>query len=229
MPIFISVAGKLKYWKSPNGCAEYVELNLSELVSEETWNEHKAGYGRSDRLYYVIAHELTHVLTNRYANMTKTMKEGCADFYAKLVVNDMNYKSFAGSKEYVNHNMSSQLKDKITTKSAEKLFRDDYKGCPGDDEMEPYIYGRMLCEVLMANYGESFLRDYLSDLEKAGYAYPTFRGDPSAAQRDEMTEILKKDSDLTCLRNLRHIIKRSLEIIDKKLKSSGSVIPGDFF
>ncbi|MBR4733625.1 MAG: hypothetical protein IK081_12745 [Lachnospiraceae bacterium] len=190
LPIFISVAGKLKYW-CPNGCAEYVELNLSELVSEETWNEHMAGYVRSDRLYYVIAHELTHVLTDRYANMTMTMKEGCADFYAKLVVNDMNYKSFAGSKEYVNYNMSSQLKDKITTKSAEKLFRDDYKGRPGDDEMEPYIYGRMLCEVLMANYGESFLRDYLSDLEKAGYAYPTFRGDPSAAQRDEMTEILK--------------------------------------
>jgi hypothetical protein len=58
--------------------------------------------------------------------------------------------------------------------------------------MEPYIYGRMLCEVLMENYGESFLRDYLSDLEKAGYAYPTFHRDPSAAQRDEMTEILKK-------------------------------------
>ena len=191
LPIFISVASRLNDGSS-NACAEFVELSLSELISDEVWKKYEAGYEKDNRLYYVIAHELTHVLTNRYADMNRIMKEGCADYYAKLVVNGMNYEGFAGSKEYVNFNMPSQLKDTITTKSAEKLFRSDYKDRPVFEETERYIYGRMLCEVLMANYGESFLRDYLSDLEKAGYAYPTFCGDPSAAQRDEMTEILKK-------------------------------------
>ena len=150
------------------GHAEGAEICINELFTEELWNSVPSyrdnAWRRSNFIdYYTFAHELTHVLTGRYATMTSIMTEGCADYVAESVMERLKDTSadFKKSYEYMKENFSYQTREALTKDNAEDIFIDDFSDLTHAERGSEYALGRMICKYLSESYGEAFLRDYM--------------------------------------------------------------------
>ena len=123
------------------------------------------------------------------------MTEGSADYVAEKVINALVPVSadFAGNLEIMSYNLGNHVKNDVTPGNAEEVFRNDYKDVSHADREDEYTLGRMICSFLEESYGESFLRDYIAALQKAGYVlYSDKYFNITDTERDEQTEIFKK-------------------------------------
>ena len=121
--------------------------------------------------YFVIAHELTHTLTFRYAYLTQIMTEGGADYFGEQVVLALADKGedFALSAEH--EGLQIATKYDINAANAEDYFSGDFSGGPADVECR-YIVGRMFCKFVSGQYGSTFMHDYIAEAVRAEYFYP---------------------------------------------------------
>ncbi|MBO7336939.1 MAG: hypothetical protein J6U42_08400 [Lachnospiraceae bacterium] len=182
-------------------CADSCFLTLVEyeLFSMDVWNAVPAyrdnPWRRMDHIdYCTIAHELTHVLTRRYATYGKILTEGCADYVMEKVIRALSSVSsdFEGSERHLSDNLFYSVANEITPENAEEVFRNDYSDLSHADRGDEYTLGRMMCSFLEETYGEHFLIDYTNACIAAGYGYDSFWGDPSEADREVLTGLYKK-------------------------------------
>ncbi len=179
--------------------AEFVTLYMYELYSTDVWNAIPSyrdnPWRRGDCIdYYMVAHELTHALTLRYAKYGKILTEGCADYAAEKAIDSLAFVSqdFAGSVEIMSNNLFCSVKDDVTPENAEEIFRNDYSDLSHANRGDEYTLGRMICSFLSDTYGENFLRDYTYACIKAGYSYEQFWGDLSEADRNKLADVFVK-------------------------------------
>ena len=112
------------YVSSANG--ENLHVFEYNLISDKVWNSVSSyrdnSWRRGDYFdYAVMAHELTHVLTDRYANMTWAMTEGCAEYIAETVMERLKDTSEDFQKSYENLYLHKKIKKKVTSKSVLKM------------------------------------------------------------------------------------------------------------
>ena len=164
--------------------AEMATIFMYELYTDEVWNSVPSykdnAWRRQDYIdYYTFAHELTHVLTSRYATMTEIMTEGCADYVAEVVMERLKDTSedFAKSYEQMKGNFAYRINKSLTKDNAEEIFIDDFSELAMVDREEKYILGRMICEYLSESYGEAFLRDYMDAVKNLAdrFSYANMR------------------------------------------------------
>lgn len=157
------------YVSSANG--EVVNVFEYDLYSDELWNSVPSYRDNSWRRrgffdYAVMAHELTHVLTDRYSNMTWAMTEGMADYVAEVVMERLQDTSEDFKKSYEYMYLSTKIAKKVTANNAESIFADDFSDYAMVDRTDVYTFGRLLCEFLAENYGENFMKDYIMAIER---------------------------------------------------------------
>ena len=175
IPIFIKVdhdgAG---YISSASG--EHADMYVRELYGSAVWdsvpNFRDNPFSRNDFVnYFEFAHELTHVLTQRYATLTKIMTEGSADYFAMQVMNSLADVSDEFKKGRDHTFLSNFVKADVTEANAEELFRNDYQDLSHAERGDEYTLGRIICSYLAETYGDTFMKDYISAIEEAGFAY----------------------------------------------------------
>lgn len=154
---------------SANG--EVVNVFEYDLYSDEFWNSVPSYRDNSWRRrgffdYSVMAHELTHVLTDRYANMTWVMTEGMADYVAEVIMERLQDTSEDFKKSYEYMYVPTKIAKKVTPENAEAIFVDDFSDYEMVDRTDVYTFGRMFCEFLGETYGEGFIRDYILATER---------------------------------------------------------------
>jgi hypothetical protein len=157
------------YVSSANG--EIVNVFEYDLYSDEFWNSvpsyrDNAWRRRGFFDYEVVAHELTHVLTDRYANMTWAMTEGMADYVAEVIMERLQDTSEDFKKSYEYMYVPTKIAKKVTPENAEAIFVDDFSDYEMVDRTDVYTFGRMFCEFLGETYGEGFMRDYILATER---------------------------------------------------------------
>ena len=181
------------YVSSANG--ENVHVFEYNLISDEVWNSVSSyrnnSWRRGDYFdYAVMAHELTHVLTDRYANMTWAMTEGCAEYVAETVMERLKDTSEDFQKSYENLYLPKKIKKKVTAQNAENIFVDDFSDLGMVDRTDVYTFGRMFCEFLAETYGENFMRDYLIAVERVSKHY--IYGNMALEDRQTLADKLKE-------------------------------------
>ena len=195
VPIYVVVDHDGKAWVS-HSLAGYAYINLLGLYSDEVCtklgfsNKYYEGYVQYD----VIAHELTHVLTQRYANLPDIMTEGSADYYSEETIRSLiplseSFAKTADHFEFVYH-----VDQKVTEKNAESLFYNDFE----DHYDQTYAFGHLLCAYLNETYGASFMRDYITALQNIGYefgqdGYWEWPQDPDKKRADEFKKLFGDD------------------------------------
>ena len=157
------------YVSSANG--EIMNLFEYDLYSDKFWNSvpsyrDNAWRRRGFFDYATVAHELTHVLTDRYANMTWSLTEGMADYVAEVVMERLQDTSEDFKKSYEYMYLPTKIAKKVTPENAEAIFVDDFSDYEMVDRTDVYTFGRMLCEFLGETYGEGFIRDHIMAIER---------------------------------------------------------------
>ena len=178
---------------SANG--EVVNVFEYDLYSDELWNSVPSYRDNSWRRrgffdYSVMAHELTHVLTDRYANMTWAMTEGMADYVAEVVMERLQGTSEDFKKSYEYMYLPKKIAKKVTSQNAEEIFIDDFSGVSMVDRTDVYTFGRLFCEFLVENYGENFMKDYLLSITQVSRNY--LYGNMALEDRTTLAEKLKE-------------------------------------
>lgn len=195
IPIFIKVDHKGAGYISC-ASAEFANIYARELYSMDVWNSvpnfKNNPASRYDFVdYFEFAHELTHVLTQRHAILTKIMAEGVADYYGMEVVDSLINVSdeFKKSKDVTY--FDDFVKDQVTEASAEEIFRKDYQDLSHAQRGDEYTLGRLISSFLAETYGDTFLKDYVSALEDAGFAYEDMVFSIDQDSIDKQTEVFK--------------------------------------
>lgn len=155
------------------GAAVFV---MYELFSDELWNSVESyrenDWRRGDDIYYdMIAHELTHSLTNRYyEGITRIMTEGSAEYYAELAITALkdHSKDFQGRYSMVEALKNEWIDETITKDNAETFFADDYRDLSHANRGDEYTFGRVFCEFLGEKYGATFMKKYLEAAKERG-------------------------------------------------------------
>ncbi|MBO4749617.1 MAG: hypothetical protein J5546_04815 [Lachnospiraceae bacterium] len=177
--------------------AEFANIYDYNLFSDELWDSVPAYHDnpwRRDGVieYEAVAHELTHVLTLRYAKMPKILTEGLADYYAEKVILALADQNADFEKSARIMYFTESVKDAITPETAEDIFLNDYSDQAPIERQDEYTLGRLYGIFLAENYGDTFLKDFLAVSKKAGYGYRTFLGDLQETDRVVLTEEFKK-------------------------------------
>ncbi|MBR4734232.1 MAG: hypothetical protein IK081_15885 [Lachnospiraceae bacterium] len=191
VPIYIIVNHDGTAWTS-HALAGYAYIDLLSLYSDEICNK----LGRSKEYYKdfvpydVIAHELTHVLTQRYTSMTSIMTEGSADYFAEETIRSLAQTSESFSKAVDHFEFDYHVDQNVTAQNAETLFYHDFE----DQYDQSYAYGHLLCSFLAETYGNSFMHDYIAALQKIGYyyggaGYAEWPRDPDKKRADEFKKL----------------------------------------
>lgn len=123
------------------------------------------GYLSSYYDYIDFAHELTHILTERYSDMSWNVTEGSAEYLSGYIMEELSGESEDYAKSFLCYQKSIVDPDiAITTENVEELFVTDCYGYLPDW----YCYGRELCKFLDETYGSAFLKDYVCALKESG-------------------------------------------------------------
>ena len=196
VPIFICVdrdgAGYISH-----ASAEHANIYLDELYSMDLWNSlpQSKDYpsSRQDYVnYYVFAHELTHVLTERHASLTKIMTEGSADYFAEQVINSLSNVSRDFTMSNSSMMLFNSVKDTVTAENAEAIFRNDYIDLSTAERGDEYTLGRLICSYLAQSYGDTFMKDYLSVLADNGFSYTDMVYTHDLVMINKQTDLFKK-------------------------------------
>ena len=167
VPIYIIIDHDDTAWVS-HAMVCYAYINRPSLYDEDFCNKSGLDYSyyRGFIEYDVIAHELTHVLTQRHIKMNNPMTEGSADYFAIETLNALaeNSESFRKCAERMEFEDASDYL--ITPENAEEMFRTE---CANNGDI--YSFGRMLCTYLAENYGKTFLHDFVVAAEKDEYGF----------------------------------------------------------
>ena len=166
-----------------------------DLFSDELWNsipDYRDNPWRREGMieYDTVAHELTHVLTLRYAQLPKILTEGLADYYEEKVILALADRSEDFEKIAQNLYFSS-VSEPITPENAEEVFLNDYSDLSQIERGDEYALGRLYGIYLAENYGDSFLKDFLAVSKKAGYGHYIFFGELQEADRAILTQEFK--------------------------------------
>ena len=177
--------------------AEYANIYDYNLFSDALWDSVPAYHDnpwRRDGVteYDTVAHELTHVLTLRYAKMPKILTEGLADYYEEKVILALADRSEDFAKCARRMYFENSVKNLITPENAEEVFLNDYAELTPMERGDEYTLGRLYGIFLAENYGDTFLKDFLAVSKKAGYGYYTFLGDLQGTDLETLTQEFKK-------------------------------------
>lgn len=179
----------------------YCKILDYALISQKVWDSVPTykdnAWRRSDYVNYeTIAHELTHVLTLRYASLSSIMTEGSAEFYAKVVLEVLQDKNTDFKKCYEHRvemdTFINTVEQEIKKSNMEAIFVDDYKDLSMMDRTDKYTLGCIICDYLYESYGANFMKDYINALAKANYTYEETWGSLSEENMKEHANIFKK-------------------------------------
>ena len=179
-------------------CCEILDY---ALISQKVWDSvptyKNNAWRRFDYVdYEAVAHELTHVLTLRYASLSSIMCEGSAEFYSKVCMEALQDKNRDFKKCYEHRvEMDSYIntvEQEIKKSNMEAIFVDDYKDLSMADRTDKYTLGCIICEYLYESYGANFMKDYINALAKAHYSYEEDWGSLDEAQMKDQANIFKK-------------------------------------
>ena len=159
-------------------CAEFAQFDLYYLYTDEVWNSVPSFKDNTDwrRENYVdyttIAHELTHVLTERCLTLPKIMTEGSAVYFSRKVVGQLTSLSPDMKTALTNEDLLQYaLPEPITAANAEKVFYSDYAEIDVANRGAEYRLGCEFCKYLEQNYGKDFYAKYV----KAAMADPVLK------------------------------------------------------
>lgn len=136
--------------------------------------------------YETIAHECSHAVLDEKIDNSKVGKaicEGSAEYFAKVVTEELGYGDVWISGFYYH--------TPITSKTAEEIFRNDFSDVGHADRGAEYAFGCYLSEYLQETFGDQFLtmiKDGLMDL----YIHDTSSGYGDDTDRAARTEAMKK-------------------------------------
>ena len=152
----------------------YVVIRMNELISQEVWDSvptyKNDPWRRDDYISYgTIAHELTHVLTLRYATLSEMMTEGSADYFAHKTLETLAGKDTEFAKCLEKEVVFYSIEKTVTKDNMESIFVDDFAELGMMDRTDKYTLGRIFCEYIADSYGDNFMHDYIIALADAGH------------------------------------------------------------
>lgn len=140
---------------------------FEDFVNTYYWNGELRDYYN----FAVLAHELTHILTQRYVTLNMCVTEGSAEHISGVVIKELAGLSedYAKSVDFYYAKQEGQEDDEdyvvSNLENPEELFITD---CQNEGKYEPYHFGRILCEFLHETYGAGFLKDYVLSVKSSG-------------------------------------------------------------
>ena len=161
-----------------SGATDYgITLCEYELFSDEIWNSipefRDSPWRRNDYIdYSVIAHELTHTLTERNCDLSLIMTEGIAQYMGYSAINKLasDYPSLATVKKKKDFSDGS-MPFKVNGKNAEQIFLDDFSTLDHAERGAEYYYGRRLWEYLYKQHGSDAFKIFCDKLNTEGIEY----------------------------------------------------------
>ena len=176
IPIFIMADDEPSGWIS-NASSEGAMFVIYEMFSEEVINS--VPYYRdnpsyiNDYLDYTdIAHELTHVITERNHRTTEIITEGIAEYMGYSVIEALadEYPSIAVAQERRNL-YDYSLPEQVNAENAERIFVDDYHDLTTAERGAQYTYGKFLFMYLYEQYGDGTYKMLNDKLIEKGIDY----------------------------------------------------------
>lgn len=176
IPIFIIADDKPEGWIS-SATSEGAVIVMYEMFSEEILNS--VPYYRdnpsyiNDYLDYTdIAHELTHVITERNHRTTEIITEGIAEYMGYSVIEALadEYPSIAVAQERRNL-YDYSLPEQVNAENAERIFVDDYHDLTTAERGAQYTYGKYLFMYLYEQYGDGTYKMLNDKLIEKGIDY----------------------------------------------------------
>lgn len=176
IPIFIMADDKPEGWIS-SATSEGAVIVMYEMFSEEILNS--VPYYRdnpsyiNDYLDYTdIAHELTHVITERNHRTTEIITEGIAEYMGYSVIEALadEYPSIAVAQERRNL-YDYSLPEQVNAENAERIFVDDYHDLTTAERGAQYTYGKYLFMYLYEQYGDGTYKMLNDKLIEKGIDY----------------------------------------------------------
>ena len=171
LPIFLMVDTDFNGWVSC-GDGEMACIVDYGLYSDDGWNEalpncpyeiDRPGYID----YSVIAHELTHSITDRCHDMNSIMTEGIASYMERHIIDvlaDEN-PAFAAVRDNM-YLYDYGITEAVNADNSERLFIESYEEDGGPQGCAEYVHGRYFCQFLLEQYGEGFLIQYINEVKK---------------------------------------------------------------
>lgn len=174
--IYIMVDRESEGWIS---CAseDAAVIVLYELYTDELWNsipEYRDNpWRRNDYIDYIdIAHELTHLITDRNHVMSKIMTEGTGEYFQSWCMGNLSadFPVIKNANER-RYSYDNPLPEEITRDNAERIFIEDYNYIDHANRGAEYTLGKYLCKYLHQQFGNGFVAMYINELKKEGISY----------------------------------------------------------
>ena len=194
LPIFLMVDSNYEGWVScgDGECACIVDYGL---CSDSSWDEMSANFVyEMDRPTYVdysvIAHELTHSVTDRNHDMNSIMTEGIASYNERVIIDELadDHPAFATVRDN-RYLYDYGIPEAVNAENSERLFIEDYKENQGPVGCSEYVHGRYFCQFLYEQYGPGFLNLYMSKIKT--YTFENNYGFFTAEEQAYFAEAMK--------------------------------------
>lgn len=195
IPIFIMADDEPSGWIS-NASSEGAMFVIYEMFSEEVINS--VPYYRdnpeyiNDYLDYTdIAHELTHVITERNHRTTEIITEGIAEYMGYSVIKELadEYPSIGVANEK-RYNFDYTVPEKVNAENAERIFIDDFNSLTTAERGAQYSYGKYLFMYLYGSNGSGTYKMLNDKIIEKGIDYN--RIEYSEAEVTKIAEALKE-------------------------------------
>lgn len=195
IPIFIMADDEPSGWIS-NASSEGAIFVIYEMFSEEVINS--VPYYRdnpeyiNDYLDYTdIAHELTHVITERNHRTTEIITEGIAEYMGYSVIKELadEYPSIGVANEK-RYNFDYTVPEKVNAENAERIFIDDFNSLTTAERGAQYSYGKYLFMYLYGSNGSGTYKMLNDKIIEKGIDYN--RIEYSEAEVTKIAEALKE-------------------------------------
>ncbi|MBR6987692.1 MAG: hypothetical protein IKH82_06455 [Clostridiales bacterium] len=195
IPIFIMADDEPSGWIS-NASSEGAMFVIYEMFSEEVINS--VPYYRdnpeyiNDYLDYTdIAHELTHVITERNHMTTEIITEGIAEYMGYAVIEELadEYPSIGVANEK-RYNFDYTVPEKVNAENAERIFIDDFNSLTTAERGAQYSYGKYLFMYLYGSNGSGTYKMLNDKIIEKGIDYN--RIEYSEAEVTKIAEALKE-------------------------------------
>ena len=195
IPIFIMADDEPSGWIS-NASSEGAMFVIYEMFSEEVINS--VPYYRdnpeyiNDYLDYTdIAHELTHVITERNHRTTEIITEGIAEYMGYSVIKELadEYPSIGVANEK-RYNFDYTVPEKVNAENAERIFIDDFNSLTTAERGAQYSYGKYLFMYLYELNGSGTYKMLNDKIIEKGIDYN--RIEYSEAEVTKIAEALKE-------------------------------------
>ena len=194
LPIFLMVDTDFNGWVSC-GDGEFACIVDYGLYSDDGWNEavpncpyeiDRPGYID----YSVIAHELTHSITDRCHDMNSIMTEGIASYMERHIIDVLADQNPAFAVVRDNRYLYDYgITEAVNAENSERLFIESYEEDGGPQGCAEYVHGRYFCEFLLEQYGEGFLLKYMDEVKK--YTFENNYGYFTAEEKVYLAEAMK--------------------------------------